>query len=1041
MKTRFVSILIIFFVFCSLFAQEQGSHDWENTEIFDVNKEAAHATFIPFPEESQNPWRNKFESPFIKSLNGTWRFNYVKTPAERPVDFYKNEFDVGNWSTIEVPGNWELQGFGTPIYTDVSYPFPPNPPFIPHDFNPVGSYKRSFTIPSDWKNKDVFIHLGSAKSAFYIWVNGKKVGYSQGSKVPAEFNITSYLKTGDNSVALEIYRFSDGAYLEDQDYWKISGLERDVFLMARPKSRLVDFFVKAGLDTKYENGTFNLSTSFNDNFNADEVLEIKLLDGDKVLVQETQKLSQEIEFSTAIPKVKQWSAEYPNLYTLIINHKGQDNSIIESITRQVGFRTVEIKGGQLLVNGKAILIKGVNRHEHDPYTGRVVGMESMLKDIELMKQFNINAVRASHYPNREEWYDLCDKYGLYVVDEANIESHGMGYSPEKATANQPMWKNAYLDRVERMVQRDKNHPSVIIWSMGNESGDGPNWPACYKLIKELDDTRPVQSEDAGLNEYTDIYCPMYARPWRLKQHTNHLKTRPLILCEYAHAMGNSVGNLQDYWDLIYKHHQLQGGFIWDWVDQTFALEDEKGNAIWGYGGDMGYEGVVNDSNFCANGLVAGDRSLNPHIWEVKKVYQNFHFEAIPLSTKDIKITNWFDFTSSEAYRFEVELSEDGALLQKEELNVPTIQAGENVRVKLPDWDVDLKPGAEYFLTFRVYTRNKAPMIEAGHLVAEEQIQLPVSKQADIRKAEGRLKLKESKSALVIKANKIVLSFDKETGTLTQYSVDGSEMMSSSLKPHFWRAQTDNDLGNNTSKRLGVWKEAGDRMELESFNYKESEHFVQVLTVHKDQQSGATVSLDYQVLLNGVVQVNYNLVPGQLMQSEMPRVGMHMLVSSELNQVEWLGRGPHENYNDRKTSAFVGHYKGKVWDQFFPYVRPQETGYKTDVRWIVLQAKDEKGLMVKAKENFCANILPFNYSQLYHKKKGEDNKHGGSLEKGSAYSFFIDHAQQGVGGDNSWGAYVHPEYCLPYGKYSYSFTIAPVFNSKNIKQQGRVVYEQ
>ncbi len=1040
MKKALTYILIIFLVPCVILAQEQGRNDWENTEVFNVNKEAAHATFIPFQSESNNPWLDKFNSPFVKSLNGTWKFNHVKKPSERPVDFYKNNFDVSTWNDIEVPGNWELQGFGTPIYTDVSYPFPANPPFIPHEFNPVGSYKRSFTIPEDWDSKDIFIHIGSAKSAFYIWLNGKKVGYSQGSKVPAEFNITPFIQTGENNVSLEVYRFSDGAYLEDQDYWKISGLERDVFLFARPKSRMTDFFVKGGLDNSYVDGIFRLNTTFNDQYRKDEYLEVKLFDGAELLLNEKQKVIKQNTFSTLIPLVKQWSAEHPNLYTLIINHKTKDDQIIESVTRQVGFRTVEIKGGQLLVNGKAILIKGVNRHEHDPYTGRVVGMESMVKDIELMKQFNINAVRASHYPNCELWYDLCDKYGLYVVDEANIESHGMGYSPEKATANQAMWMNAYLDRVERMVQRDKNHPSVIIWSMGNESGDGPNWPACYQLIKRIDNTRPVQSEDAGLKEYTDIYCPMYARPWRLKQHTNHLQTRPLILCEYAHAMGNSVGNLKDYWSLIYKHHQLQGGFIWDWVDQTFAIKDESGNAIWGYGGDMGYEGVVNDSNFCANGLLAADRSLNPHIWEVKKVYQSFQFESVPLSANKIRITNWFDFTTSESYRFVAELSEDGKVVHTSELDVPIILPGASKVIDVPDWQIEPKSGVEYFINFRVYTTKDKPLVKSGHLIAEEQIQVPMSVKSELVQVNGKIRLKELDTVLKLKTDKVDVEFDKASGYLKQYTVDGQDMMVSELEPHFWRAQTDNDLGNNTSQRLGVWKEAGERMELLSFSYEQSDNSVFVSSLFQDLLTNASIELVYKVLGNGVVKLDYRFNAGEDAQPALPRIGMHMLVSSNLNKVEWLGRGPHENYVDRNSSAFVGHFKGMVWDQFFPYVRPQETGYKTDVRWILLHGEDDRGILINSETNFCSNILPFDYSQLYHAKKGEERKHGGSIEEGEAYSFFIDYAQQGVGGDNSWGAFVHPEYCLPYQDYSYSYTIVPVFNSENVTQQGRVVYQ-
>lgn len=1038
MKT-FNLILICLLVTIHTTAEQQGDTDWENTEIFSVNKEPAHATFIPFADEAETPWRDKFDSPFVKSLNGTWKFNFVKKPADRPMDFFKSDYDVSAWANIKVPANWELEGFGTPIYTDVSYPFPANPPFIPHDFNPVGSYKRSFTLPADWKEKEIFIHLGSVKSAFYIWINGQKMGYGQGSKVPAEFNITAYLNEGQNDVALEVYRFSDGAYLEDQDYWKVSGLERDVFLMARPKFHLSDFFVKAGLENDYTDGVFNLSTTFKGNNANNEEIEVTLLDDDKTLFIDKVKAGTNNSFQTKVKNVRSWSAEYPNLYTLRISHKTAKGELIESITRQVGFRTVAISGGQLLVNGKAILIKGVNRHEHHPITCRVVPIESMEKDIELMKQFNINAVRTSHYPNREEWYDLCDRYGMYLVDEANIESHGMGYDADKATANQPMWKNAYLDRVERMVQRDKNHPSVIIWSMGNESGDGPNWQACYDLMKSIDDTRPVQSEDAGDAPYTDIICPMYARPWHLKRHTNHLQTRPLILCEYAHAMGNSVGNLQDYWDLIYKHHQLQGGFIWDWVDQTFAIKDEKGHDIWGYGGDMGFVGVVNDSNFCANGLVAADRTLNPHIWEVKKVYQNFHFEAVPMAGNTIKITNRYDFKDTRNYQFSFQLLEDGKVLETGNLDVPVFKAGESVVVELPIKQHQPKPGAEYFVNIMVLTKEAMPKVPAQHIVAQEQIRLPWHSEALEKAVNGTLKVKERKGLITINATDAELVFNRQKGTLQSYKLNGKETLQSELRPMFWRALTDNDLGNSAGSRLATWKEAGDRMTCVAFNMTHEDGKVIIDAQLNDPKTQAQVSLKYVVLANGVVKVS-NSFNAESTLPELPRVGMHVLLSSDMKEVEWLGRGPHENYADRKTSAFVGHYKGQVWDQFFPYVRPQETGYKTDVRWIAVSDAQGNGLLVKGDELISANILPFEYKELYHKKKDEPSKHGGSLEEGKAYSFFIDYGQTGVGGDNSWGAQVHPEYTLPAKSYQYSFTILPISKDVDRFEMGRVSFK-
>ncbi len=1041
-KPFFYTFLLSLIFSATVSGQQQGSTDWENTEIFAVNKEPSHASFIPFERESDSLWRNKFDSEFVKSLNGIWKFHFVKKPADRPQNFYRPGYNVSGWDDIEVPANWELKGFGTPIYTDVAYPFPANPPFIPHDYNPVGSYKRSFTLPARWEGKKVFIHLGSVKSAFYIWVNGQKVGYSQGSKVPAEFDITPCLKSGENDVSLEVYRWSDGAYLEDQDYWKISGLERDVYLIARPEFHLFDYFVQARLDQAYRNGLFGLKALFRGDNPGSQQLEIKLLDGRRVLRTEVREAAAINEFAFELPGVKKWSAEKPDLYTLIINHRSGNGEIIESVTRQVGFRNVEISGGQLLVNGRAVLLKGVNRHEHDMHNGRVVSMESMIKDVELMKQLNINAVRTSHYPNREEWYDLCDRYGLYLVDEANIESHGMGYKPDKATANQPMWKNAYLDRVERMVQRDKNHPSVIIWSMGNESGDGPNWAACYERIKSIDPTRPVQSEDAGTQSYTDIYCPMYARPWHLKRHTNHLQTRPLILCEYAHAMGNSVGNLQDYWDLIYKYEQLQGGFIWDWVDQTFALTDDRGNKIWGYGGDMGFAGVVNDSNFCANGLVAADRSLHPHSAEVKKVYQYYHFEPVPMSAYKVKIINRYDFLNSSNNRFFYTLLEDGRTLRGGELEVPLLEAGASAVIDVPYGKIEPVPGAEYFLNLEAVTRDARNLVPAGHIEAREQMVLPVSipeEQPDFADR-GDLVVNESDDKLIVESADVQITFNKAVGAIGNIQIANRPLLKSPLQPMFWRAVTDNDLGNNTPVRSGIWKKAGERMEVSHFELIESSsRKVVVKAVVFDPRSKASMESLYSLFPGGVIKVDNHFRADRELP-DLPRLGMMMETDSSFNQVKWLGHGPHENYADRKTSAFVGLYEGSVWEQFYPYVRPQETGYKTGIRWMSLTNRRGEGLLIKGIPTVSASVLPFKYEVLYHDGDPEVNKHGGSVMAGANYSVFIDYGQKGLGGDNSWGARVHPEYCIPSGTYSYTFVIVPLNDLSEAKKFERKRYD-
>ncbi|MDH5468126.1 MAG: beta-galactosidase, partial [Candidatus Aminicenantes bacterium] len=554
--------------------------DWENPAVVGREKEPAHCTYIPYADV-QTALKNKLaQSPYYKSLNGLWKFSWVRKPADRPVDFYKDEYDVSQWEEIKVPGNWELQGYGVPIYTDEEYPFPANPPRIPHDYNPVGSYRRGFTVPEDWNSRQVFLHFGGVKSAMYAWINGKEVGYSQGSKTPAEFNITRYLREGQNTLAVEVYRWSDGAYLEGQDYWKISGIEREVFLFSTPNVMVRDFFVLGDLDESYVNGKLMVTVkmrNYTPEIPKNYSLRMELLDANNQPVFEAP-LSEEIKFEglneaeirfeRIVENPARWSAETPNLYSLVLSLLNDSGQVIEVVGCRTGFRKVEIKGGQLLVNGLPIMIKGVNRHEHEPETGRVVSEEYMMKDIRLMKQFNINAVRTSHYPNVPRWYELCDQYGLYVVDEANIESHGMGFHPDRTLANKPEWKKAHMERTIRMVERDKNHPSIIIWSLGNEAGDGVNFESTYAWIKKRDPSRPVQYEPAGLKPHTDIVCPMYKQIQHLEEYLSRgLDDRPLILCEYAHAMGNSVGNLQDYWDYFEKHRELQGGFIWDWVDQ------------------------------------------------------------------------------------------------------------------------------------------------------------------------------------------------------------------------------------------------------------------------------------------------------------------------------------------------------------------------------------------------------------------------------------------------------------------------------------------
>ena len=665
---NFFNAVILLALSWSLIPLEVMGQDWQNLSMFDQNKEKPHATLMPFKDEQAALTKKRTASVYYKSLSGTWKFNWVRKPAERPADFYREDFDVSKWDDIPVPSNWEVQGYGIPIYVNHQYEFadykapvspemefvekiyPKEPGKVPTDYNPVGSYRRSFTVPDSWKGRRIFLQFGAVKSAMYVWVNGQKVGYSQGSKTPAEWDITEYLKEGNNTLAVEVYRWSDGSYLECQDFWRISGIERDVFLYSTPNVRIRDFFVKTNLDAQYKNSQLSVEVDLQNHFeklrSGQYELTMKLLDDEErpvVTESKVAKINRKAElrmvFDHLIENPRKWTAETPNLYTLLFILKDSEGNTAEVITSKIGFRKVEIKDAVFYVNGVAVLIKGVNRHEHDQYTGHVISEEAMIKEISLMKQFNINAVRTSHYPHDERFYELCDKYGLYVTDEANIESHGMYYG-KYSLAKNPAWTAAHVDRNMRMVERDKNHPCVIVWSMGNEAGDGEVFTEVYSQIKQRDPSRPIHYERAIMGDNTDIYCPQYPGVKYLEKWASEKQTKPMIISEYSHAMGNSNGNLVDLWEVIYKEEntQLQGGYIWDWIDQALVKKDDAGNEFWAYGGDYG-EGMPSDDNFLCNGIISADYTPHPAMWEVKYAYQHIWFEAVDLAQGEIKVKN------------------------------------------------------------------------------------------------------------------------------------------------------------------------------------------------------------------------------------------------------------------------------------------------------------------------------------------------------------------------------------------------------------------
>ncbi len=1016
-------------------------YDWENPLVVGINKEEPHCTLMPHSVPSSfNPDPDGISECF-KLLNGHWKFHWVEKPADRPRDFYLPEYDDSRWNTIPVPGNWELNGYGVPLYVNLPYEWTtnPQPPQVPHDYNPVGSYRTIFIVPEQWMGRQVILHFGAVKSAFYVWVNGQKVGYSQDSKLPAEFNITPYIHEGENLLALEVYRWSDGSYLECQDFWRISGIERDVIVYSVPNVHIYDYFIHAGLTDDYADGDFSLDVMirrYQVIHGRSLSLVVRLFEpyNDIPLVTFDEKFSLTndqdnyyVHFKEIIPGIRQWSAETPNLYTLVLTLSDQHGDLVEHFSSSFGFRTSEIKNGQLLVNGVPILIKGVNRHEHDPVTAHVISRESMLKDIQLMKQNNINTVRTSHYPNDPVWYDLCDRYGLYVIDEANIESHGMGYMPDRTLGNNPLFMKAHLERVRGMVERDKNHPSVILWSMGNEAGDGVNFDTCYRWIKGRDPSRPVHYERAETGLNTDIYCPMYDNIWSLTMYASHRMPRPLILCEYAHSMGNSTGNLQDYWDVIEKYPQLQGASIWDWVDQGFLAHDKEGKPYYVYGGDFGPPGSPSDGNFCCNGLVSADRTPHPALMEVKKVYQYVQIKPVDILDGRFRVINKHDFIDLSYVDIEYEWMVNGKLEAGGRIEQPDVPPHGEKEFQITIPEGIHQSGRECFLNFNVKTRDDIPFRPAGFIVASEQLSLPAEMTIpEVRMDEGlQVRLDDSREDPVIRGREFRIIFDRETGTIASWVFLETEIFGQGPLPNFWRAPTDNDFGNGMERRCAIWKQASMDRALERFEARQvSDQVVEVHTGYAFNGTGIREQVNYTIFATGEVEVTCEIDPGPSVLPEMPRFGMRMRVNRTLGEVEWYGRGPHENYCDRNTSAYVGIYHNTPEEMYFPYIRPQENGYRTDTRWLTLTDHQGIGLKITGMPLFGFSVLPYTIENLDQGIK-KNYKHTCDLIPADFYEVMIDLKQMGVGGDDSWGARPHSQYQIPAGKHTFSFRMKPI----------------
>lgn len=1009
------------------FAQQK---EWQDPQLNAINRAPARASYFAYPTAEAAQTGKKEESSNFLSLNGMWKFNWVKDETDRPTDFYRVDFEDQYWEEFPVPGLWELNGYGDPVYKNVGYAwnnqFHSRPPFVESANNHVGSYRRSFDLPSDWKGQQIYLNVGSATSNLYVWINGKFAGYSEDSKMAAEFDITKYLKPGKNLIAMQIYRWCDGSYLEDQDFWRLSGIGRDVYLYARPALHMEDIFIIPDLDTDYRNG--KLDVTANVSRSGGEV-EMELVDGNgKPVEKKNVKPDGKGVIHTVfeVENPAKWSAEDPNLYTLVLTLKS-GNKVLEVIPQRVGFRKIELKKelGQIWVNGKPVLFKGTDRHEMDPLTGYVVSRERMIQDIRIMKENNLNAVRTCHYPDSPEWYELCDEYGIYLVCEANVESHGMGYG-DNTLAKVPAFAKAHLERNQRMVESFKNHPSIIFWSMGNEAGDGPNFEACYRWIKERDNSRAVQYERAGESAHTDIVCPMYSRPgWMESYAKDENKNRPLIMCEYAHAMGNSEGGFKEYWDLIRKYPKLQGGFIWDYVDQGLRGFTRDGAMIYTYGGDFNlWDG--SDNNFNCNGLISPDRIPNPHMYEVKKVCQSIWTTPVDLQCGKIRVYNENFFTDLSDYYLEWQILSDGEPVMSGvvgELNVDPQETKEiRLGYQLPDSDRELLLNVAYKL------KKAVQLIPAGYVLAEEQLTIQPYRDYNASVSSGTqpVRVYEDLVHLVLTTEETVISFDKRNGWISSITMNGLEMLEYgyTLKPNFWRAPTDNDMGAGLQNRFGAWKNP--EMKKKEFKVTEQDNNVRVTALYELPALTAQLEMTYDISYKGEISITEALKvnKGKENMPHLFRFGLQMVMPGCFDRIDYYGRGPIENYADRNSSQKLGRYQQTVKEQYYPYIRPQESGTKTDIRWWKLTDIDGRGLLLRSDAPFSASALNYLQEDL-DDGESKEQRHSGELKPRNLTTLSFDLKQMGLGCIDSWGAWPLQQYLMPYDDYTFRVVITPV----------------
>ena len=1014
MRKLFLSACLLLLVAAT--GRAQTFTEWQDQHINSINRLPMHSTFLA--DEAQ-----------MIPLSGEWHFNWVRSANQRPTDFWKPDYVEMAWSRMQVPGLWELNGYGDPVYVNIGYAwnsrYKNTPPVPPTENNHVGSYRRFFQIPAEWKGKQAIIHFGSVTSCIYLWVNGKFVGYSEDSKLECEFDVTEYLQPGKrNLIAFQVFRWCDGSYLEDQDFFRFSGVARDCYLYTRPVKHIQDVSITPDLDAAYRDGTLSVNMTVSE-YKRTRV-EMRLFDAQgKEVADPVQATGSFVAGRFYVQNPHKWSAEEPYLYRLDVK-LFDGKTLLETMHFNTGFRKVEIKGSDLLVNGKRILIKGANRHELDPDGGYVMSRERMEQDIRIMKQMNINAVRTCHYPDDPYWYDLCDRYGIYMVAEANIESHGIGYGPE-TLAQDTSFLQAHVERNERHVRRNFNHPAIIIWSLGNEAGYGPNFEAAYNVVRATDPSRPIQYERAGYEGMTDIFCPMYASQDYSKRYSeNPERTKPMIQCEYAHAMGNSEGGFKEYWDLIRTMPKLQGGFIWDFVDQSIHWKNNRGKTYYAYGGDFNHSDP-SDQNFCDNGLISPDRKFNPHAYEVQYFYQDIWSELKAPGQVEIYNEYFFRDLSNRALRWELlRNGEPQASGVVEDVNVAP---HERRTVSVPYGDID--GSAEWLLNLSYFLKESEGLLEKDFVVARQQIPLNeyVWTMQPLRSTKRpRINSNAAHQFTVtspVSSSLYEITFSVDDGSILRYKVGNMDLLKSgeTIRPNFWRAPTDNDFGADLQKKFAKWRKP--RLYYYSITQFDRNN-LQVITIeYKLEETDATVRMEYRIDEQGAMEITETLIPGK--DRSLPgffRYGVQIPMPHSFENLEFYGRGPFENYQDRNTASFLGVWRQTVTEQFYPYIRPQETGTKTDLRWLRITNNQGHGLEIRAEEPFSASALHYRIETL---DDGEfkHNRHSEFLKEDDVTNLLLDWRQMGVGCINSWSETPLPQHMLPYGEYRFHFILRPI----------------